>query len=102
MAAEESSVLYSQFIEKMKQSYKPEKIKDGVFGAYMQLHIQNDGPVTITLETPPNLGSKERKPSKPVESGRHLQGGVTSSAPRVSANSDITASNSKKQDTSDS
>ena len=26
---------------------------DGKFGAYMQVHIQNDGPVTISLETPP-------------------------------------------------
>ena len=25
---------------------------DGKFGAYMQVHIQNDGPVTISLETP--------------------------------------------------
>lgn len=28
---------------------------DGVFGAMMQVHIQNDGPVTIPLETPDNL-----------------------------------------------
>lgn len=25
---------------------------DGQFGAYMQVHIQNDGPVTIQLESP--------------------------------------------------
>lgn len=25
---------------------------DGKFGAYMQVHIQNDGPVTIELESP--------------------------------------------------
>ncbi len=25
---------------------------DGEFGAYMQVHIQNDGPVTINLESP--------------------------------------------------
>lgn len=28
---------------------------DGVFGAMMQVHIQNDGPVTIPLEAPDNL-----------------------------------------------
>lgn len=27
-------------------------ILDGKFGAYMQVHIQNDGPVTIELESP--------------------------------------------------
>ena len=27
---------------------------DGQFGAYMQVNIQNDGPVTITLDSPPH------------------------------------------------
>lgn len=27
-------------------------VVDGQFGAYMQVHIQNDGPVTIQLESP--------------------------------------------------
>jgi len=27
-------------------------IIDGKFGAYMQVHIENDGPVTINLESP--------------------------------------------------
>lgn len=27
-------------------------ISDGKFGAYMQVNIQNDGPVTIELESP--------------------------------------------------
>lgn len=27
-------------------------VVDGEFGAYMQVHIQNDGPVTIPLESP--------------------------------------------------
>lgn len=27
-------------------------VSDGKFGAYMQVHIQNDGPVTIELESP--------------------------------------------------
>ena len=30
-------------------------IVDGKFGAMMQVHIQNDGPVTIPLESPANL-----------------------------------------------
>ena len=29
-------------------------VVDGKFGAYMQVNIQNDGPVTITLESPPH------------------------------------------------
>ena len=30
-------------------------VTDGKFGAMMQVHIQNDGPVTIPLESPDNL-----------------------------------------------
>lgn len=41
---------------------------DGKFGAYMQVHIQNDGPVTIELESPaaavdPKQVSKPERPS---------------------------------------
>lgn len=52
MPAEQSEVFYNEFLEHMKKSYNPELIKDGKFGAYMQVHIQNDGPVTIELESP--------------------------------------------------
>ena len=27
------------------------RVKDGVFGAYMKIHLVNDGPVTITIDT---------------------------------------------------
>lgn len=32
---------------------------DGKFGAYMQVHIENDGPVTIELESPVPKHSEE-------------------------------------------
>ena len=35
----------------LKKSYKEEKIRDGRFGAYMKVDIQNDGPVTILLDS---------------------------------------------------
>lgn len=35
-------------------------ILDGQFAAYMQVSIQNDGPVTFEIESPDNLLSKER------------------------------------------
>lgn len=55
MGPEQSQQFYEAFLKKMKDSYSPEKIKDGIFGAYMQVHIQNDGPVTIPIESPDNL-----------------------------------------------
>ncbi|XP_063364177.1 D-aminoacyl-tRNA deacylase isoform X2 [Cydia amplana] len=52
MAGDDSKKFYEQFLELLKESYKPEKIKDGVFGAYMQVSIENDGPVTVSIESP--------------------------------------------------
>lgn len=37
-------------------------VSDGKFAAYMQVSIQNDGPVTFEIESPANLPDpKERK-----------------------------------------
>ena len=44
-------------------------LTDGKFGAYMQVHIQNDGPVTIELESPaPGAAASDPKQVSP-ESG---------------------------------
>lgn len=50
----EAETLYNQFLKLLAKGYEESKIKDGKFGAYMQVHIQNDGPVTIELESPPS------------------------------------------------
>ncbi|XP_068155200.1 D-aminoacyl-tRNA deacylase isoform X1 [Drosophila tropicalis] len=52
MKGDEAQELYKHFLDRLKLSYDSSKIKDGIFGAYMQVHIQNDGPVTIDLESP--------------------------------------------------
>lgn len=42
--------LYNTFIEQMQQELgKP--VVTGEFGAYMQLNLNNDGPVTISIDT---------------------------------------------------
>lgn len=51
MGAEQSRAFYESFLDRLKKAYKPEKVKDGRFGAYMQVDIQNDGPVTILLDS---------------------------------------------------
>lgn len=58
MGSQISEDFYGKFLEMMKQKYKPEKIQNGKFGANMQVHIQNDGPVTIILD------SKKDKPEE--------------------------------------
>ncbi|XP_030376413.1 D-aminoacyl-tRNA deacylase isoform X2 [Scaptodrosophila lebanonensis] len=52
MKGDEAQQLYNHFLHRLRQSYDGSKIKDGKFGAHMQVHIENDGPVTIDLESP--------------------------------------------------
>lgn len=42
--------LYEQFIEQMGKDIGKE-IKSGEFGAYMQIKLENDGPVTIMIDS---------------------------------------------------
>ncbi|XP_058824421.1 D-aminoacyl-tRNA deacylase [Topomyia yanbarensis] len=53
MQGTEAQSLYSSLLQKLAAQYELGKIKDGKFGALMQVHIQNDGPVTIEIESPP-------------------------------------------------
>ena len=46
---EKAKEMYMAFIEKLKETGI--RVASGAFGAYMQVHIVNDGPVTIILET---------------------------------------------------
>jgi len=59
MGTEEAKSLYNKFIAKLGTSYKPNLIKNGVFGAYMQVDITNDGPVTFEIESPAKPSSGE-------------------------------------------
>lgn len=75
MPAELAQPFYSSILENMRSSYKPELIKDGQFGARMQVHIQNDGPVTIELVSPsgptdPKQLSKQEKQQQRKEKTR--------------------------------
>ncbi len=45
-----SEPMYEKFVEKLRTSCDL-TIKTGSFGADMQVHIENDGPVTIFLDT---------------------------------------------------
>ena len=45
----EAEVLYNKFINMLRETNI--KIETGVFGAHMDVEIQNDGPVTILLDS---------------------------------------------------
>ena len=58
--------LYSQFVETMRQTYEPGWVKDGVFGAMMQVGLVNDGPVTFDFDTAKsgNVTTQKQKDDK--------------------------------------
>ncbi|GAQ90407.1 D-Tyr-tRNA(Tyr) deacylase [Klebsormidium nitens] len=45
---------YEGFVERVRREYRPEMVKDGIFGAMMQVHSVNDGPVTMLLDSKGN------------------------------------------------
>ncbi|EGO21241.1 hypothetical protein SERLADRAFT_452373 [Serpula lacrymans var. lacrymans S7.9] len=51
MSTDLSRQLYSTFLERMRQRYVPDKIKDGQFGAMMDVSLTNEGPITFTLDS---------------------------------------------------
>ena len=55
MKANPAEQLYSQFVEMVRNQYEADKVKDGVFGAMMDVELINDGPVTIIIESEPQL-----------------------------------------------
>eukprot|EP00731_Ephydatia_muelleri_P031048 Em0022g562a len=64
MEGTSANVMYNDFLKSLGSLLqRPEDAKGGEFGAYMQVHIQNDGPVTIQLETPTIAPPKQRKGS---------------------------------------
>ncbi|KAH0546377.1 D-aminoacyl-tRNA deacylase 1 isoform X1 [Cotesia glomerata] len=52
MPTSAAETFYKNFLEELKRKYKPEFIKDGKFGAMMNVQIENDGPVTLEIESP--------------------------------------------------
>lgn len=53
MSGEKAKEMYDKLLQKLGADYgDPTKIKDGVFGAMMEVQINNSGPVTIEIESP--------------------------------------------------
>ncbi|KAJ0236860.1 D-aminoacyl-tRNA deacylase [Hirschfeldia incana] len=52
MPPEKAKPFYASLVERFQKAYKPDAVKDGVFGAMMKVNLENDGPVTMQLESP--------------------------------------------------
>ena len=48
---EAAKILYNKFIDKLSSDYDEKKIQRGYFGEKMNVHLNNDGPFTILLDS---------------------------------------------------
>lgn len=49
-AADKAKIAYEVFVQEMRKLIS--KVETGVFGAKMQVHLVNDGPVTFLIDSP--------------------------------------------------
>lgn len=61
MQGDAAQLLYNKFLKQLGDKYNASKIKDGKFGAMMEVHIQNSGPVTIEIESSEKKSTNKRK-----------------------------------------
>jgi len=70
---ESARKLYDYFFSRVRDLYHPDRVKNGVFQAMMEVELKNDGPVTIEINT--NLPKPESKgPGTPSESSGNGKG----------------------------
>ncbi|KAL8837707.1 MAG: hypothetical protein Q9176_005484 [Flavoplaca citrina] len=69
---EQARELYEHFVTKIQEFYEKEKVKNGVFQAMMQVNLQNDGPVTLEIQTNPSNTQENGKAKAHNESEHHL------------------------------
>lgn len=46
--------LYEKFVVRMRENLGDDRVKEGIFGALMEVKIINDGPVTIIIDSKSN------------------------------------------------
>ncbi|CAK9876169.1 unnamed protein product [Sphagnum jensenii] len=51
MPPQQAKPFYEAIVQKFSKAYRPDAVKDGLFGAMMQVHLVNDGPVTMQLDS---------------------------------------------------
>lgn len=59
MASDQSRPMYDTALRRLAELYKPDKIKPGAFGEKMLLLVENDGPVTILLDSKNKQGAAD-------------------------------------------
>jgi D-tyrosyl-tRNA(Tyr) deacylase len=68
MPPSDAKPYYENFVSQCQATY-PGKVQSGVFGAYMEVSLTNDGPITMMLDSPvttvpKHIQAKEAKAAK--------------------------------------
>lgn len=58
MGADQSKPFFEEFIARLKNQYKEDKVQTGKFGCHMDIDLKLDGPVTLVIDSP----AKAKKP----------------------------------------
>ncbi|KAF8097420.1 hypothetical protein N665_0289s0009 [Sinapis alba] len=64
MPPEKAKPFYASLVERFQRAYKPDAVKDGVFGAMMKVTLVNDGPVTMQIESPQSSKNETKAPTE--------------------------------------
>ncbi|CAK7269823.1 D-tyrosyl-tRNA(Tyr) deacylase [Sporothrix epigloea] len=57
LGGDEAQRLYNYFVQKVRDNFTADRVKDGVFRAMMEVALVNDGPVTLEVSSPAKLSS---------------------------------------------
>ncbi|KZV88291.1 D-tyrosyl-tRNA deacylase [Exidia glandulosa HHB12029] len=72
MPTERGREMYAAFLKRLGELYQPQRIKDGQFGAMMDVSLTNEGPVTFTIES-----QEKREAGIAADESRSANGQVT-------------------------
>eukprot|EP00826_Nyctotherus_ovalis_P037331 TRINITY_DN3398_c0_g1_i10.p2 TRINITY_DN3398_c0_g1~~TRINITY_DN3398_c0_g1_i10.p2 ORF type:complete len:172 (+),score=34.53 TRINITY_DN3398_c0_g1_i10:890-1405(+) len=64
---EQAKDLYIKFVEVLQAKYAKDKVQTGAFGEYMNVELENDGPVTLIIESAPKSAVEPAEVKKSVE-----------------------------------
>lgn len=65
MTGDKALVVFNDVISEIGKQYQPDKVQTGVFGAMMSVSIENDGPVTIVLDSREDRSSRSPVSAEP-------------------------------------
>ena len=52
--------IFDKFVERVRSKYKHDMVHTGAFGQLMDVHIRNDGPVTLIWESDKPKGAEDQ------------------------------------------